>query len=330
MPQPSVLVTGATGFVGRALCPLLSARGLRVIAGMRTQGPHPCGASDARLLGDLARQPVLDGAFDGVDSVVHLAGRAHVIQRTRSSTGHRDQEHAFFAANTAATEQVASAAASAGVRRLIFISSIKVNGESTEGRRPFGPSDLPAPEDAYGRSKLAAEKVLQRIGAATGLEVVIIRPPLLHGPGVKGNIERLLRAIDRGLPLPLAAVQNQRSLLAQDNLCDLIERCLRHPAAAGETLLAADATPISTPDLIRALAAGLQRPARVFSLPPTALRAIGRFTRQQAAINRLIGSLEVDASRTCQRLDWRPQTTTESGLQETAAHYRAQVLRQLR
>nr|WP_275957799.1 NAD-dependent epimerase/dehydratase family protein [Rhabdochromatium marinum] len=311
------MVTGATGFVGCTLCPLLTERGLHVIAGRRTPGPLPPGAAAARQLGELAQPPsaaALAKALTGVDSVVHLAGRAHVMRDHAI-----DPEQVFFATNAQATEHLALAAARASVRRLIFISSIKVNGESTDGRAAFRASDPPAPQDAYGRSKLAAEQTLRRISADTGLEVVIIRPPLLHGPGVKGNLPRLLRLIDLGLPLPFAAIDNRRSLLANTNLCDLIAHCLHHPAAAGETFLAADTEALSTPDLIRLLAAGLHKSARLVPLPPAMLHGMATLTGQQAAIQRLTGSLLIDSRATDQRLGWTPGMTSEISLHQTAA-----------
>ena len=312
-----VLITGATGFVGRHLCPWLAGLGWRVAAGVRADGPLPDGASDVCHLGDLAQRPPLTEALRGIDSIVHLAGRAHVMHDQA-----HDPEQAFFAANTTATEHLASAAASAGVRRLVFISSIKVNGEHTTEGQPFRASDTPAPEDAYGRSKLAAEQTLHRIGATTGLEIVIIRPPLLHGPGVKGNLPRLMRLIDLGLPLPFAAIDNQRSLLAVANLCDLIAHCLHHPAASGATWLAADAD-LSTPALIRALASGLERPARLFPLPQVALQGLAWLSGQRATLARLTGSLQIDSLPLRQQLDWTPPLTAEVSLQQTAARYRA-------
>lgn len=295
-----MFITGATGFVGRTLCPLLAARGERVIAGLRLPGSWPAGVDEARLIGDLSRQPPLAEALVGVDAVVHLAGRAHVMRENCA-----DPEAAFQTANTSATIHLARAASAAGVRRLIFISSIKVNGERTDGRPAFCESDPPAPEDAYARSKLAAEQALHEITQASDskLELVILRPPLLHGPGVKGNLARLLRLIEWGVPLPLAGIENRRSLLAVTNLCDLIALCLHHPAAAGETFLVADAT-LSTPELIHQLAVGLKRPARLFPLPRAVLQGLARVTGQGAALERLTGSLEIDSRRVRERLGW--------------------------
>ncbi|MBK5968673.1 MULTISPECIES: NAD-dependent epimerase/dehydratase family protein [Thiorhodovibrio] len=317
----SVLVTGATGFVGNALCPYLSERGWTVIAGLRTAGVLPPGAVADRLLGDLAQAPRLAEALAGIDSIVHLAGRAHVMREHSNNP-----ERAFFAANVQATENLANAAVQAGVRRLVFISSIKVNGESTDGRPPFRASDTPSPEDAYGRSKLAAEQALQRIAGRTGLQVVIIRPPLLHGPGVKGNLLRLLRLIERGIPLPLGAIENQRSLLAVENLCDLINHCLHHPAASGETLLAADSSPLSTPELIDALASGMKKPARLLPIPVALLNALATISGRQATLQRLAGSLLIDTQQSCQRIAWTPPIETKTGLRQTAAWYLANRL----
>jgi nucleoside-diphosphate-sugar epimerase len=311
----SVLVTGATGFVGRALCLVLARRGKRVIAGLRAPGPQPAGAGQARVLGDLSRQPPLGEALAGVDAVVHLAGRAHVM---RDASAH--PEAAFQAVNTLASAHLARAARSAGVRRLVLLSTIKVNGECTDGRAPFCESDPPAPEDAYARSKLAAEQAAREIAQAPGsaLELVILRPPLLHGPGAKGNLARLLRLIALGLPLPLAGIDNRRSLLGVTNLCDLIGLCLDHPAAAGETFLVADAT-LSTPELIRQLAAGLQRPARLFALPMAVLQGLARITGQRAALERLTGSLEINSRWVHERLCWIPPESPTTSLRQMAA-----------
>jgi len=241
---------------------------------------------------------------------VHLAARAHQPPaRDAVAT-----EQAFVRDNVLATRHLFVAAARAGVKHFVLISSVKVHGESTTGRGPFVETDPPAPEDAYGRSKLAAEQTVRAIAAATGVAVTILRPPLLYGPGVKGNLRRLLEWIERGWPLPLAAAVNRRSLLANDALCGLIVRCLEHPAAAQDTFLAADGCDFSTPELIRILARGLGRPARLFAVPPAWLRVGARWLGHEAEARRLLDSLQIDASKARRLLDWQPPPDPAAGL----------------
>jgi len=252
-------------------------------------------------------------ALQGVDAVVHLAARAHVMQDSAA-----DPLAAYRGINVLATHALARAAAQAGVRRFVYVSSIKVNGESTGA--PFSELDVPQPQDAYGRSKWEAEQSLREIATTTRLPVVILRPPLIYGPGVKGNFLSLLRAIDRGLPLPLAAIRNRRSLLYVGNLADALVLCLEHEAAAGQTYLVADDT-VSTPDLVRQIAQALDRPARLVFVPPLLLRMAGAALGKSAAVARLLGSLEIDSSRIRRELGWLPRTGIAQGLGETARWY---------
>lgn len=309
-----ILVTGASGFVGKALCADLARRGERVVAAVRSPGTAPL-TSLERVVGDLAAMPDLGAALAGIDCVVHLAARAHVM-RDRDP----DPESAFRYANTVATRHLAGQAASAGVRRLVFLSSVKVNGESTAAQ-PFRETDEPAPQDAYGRSKHAAEDALREVAAGTGLEIVVIRPPLVYGPGVKANFSALMAAVAKGVPLPLASIENRRSLVGIWNLCDLIATCIRHPGAAGETFLVSDGQDLSTPDLIRALGHGLQRPARLFPVPPGLLRAAGSVVGRADRVERLVGSLQVDASKAMRRLAWQPPVAALEGIDRTARWY---------
>lgn len=311
--MPGVFVTGASGFVGQALCADLRRRGLYVVAGVRSAASAPPGAH--AVIGDLAELPDLRGVLTGMDCVVHLAARAHVLREREP-----DPEAAYRRSNVAATRHVAEQAARAGVRRMVLLSSVKVQGEATRGRA-LREQDPPAPVDAYGRSKLAAEEALRQVGAATGLETVVIRPPLIHGPGVKANFRSLLAAIERGLPLPFGSVDNRRSLVSLDNLCDLIACCIDHPAAGGETFLVSDGLDFSTPELIRSLAYALDRPARLLRVPPMLLRLAGRALGSGDRIERLIGSLQVDASKAARRLGWHPPLAAEEGLARTARAY---------
>jgi nucleoside-diphosphate-sugar epimerase len=315
LAEPTALVTGATGFVGSHLIPALLGAGWHVRAAMRSEAASLLAGVEPCVVGDLADHPDLRQALAGADAVIHLAGRAHVMRETAT-----DAEAAFHGANVDATRHLAEQAAAAGVRRFVFLSSIKVNGERTTDRL-FTEGDMPAPEDAYGRSKWAAEQALHEIAAAAGLEASIIRPPLVYGPGVKGNFPRLLRLVERGIPLPLAGVRNRRSLVGVWNLCDLIATAVRQPAAAGETFLVSDQHDLSTPELIRSIAAAMGRPARLFSFPTAVLRLAARGAGQGGAVERLVGSLQADSSKATRLLGWTPSVAVDEGLRRTVEWY---------
>jgi len=317
IPLPSVLVTGAGGFVGLRLCARLAAAGHAVKAAVRRDSTALAALAPAvRVVrvGDIGAETDWRAALDGVGMVVHLAARAHVMR-----DGASDPLAAYRRVNVAGSERLARAAAAAGVSRLIYLSSIKVNGEATFNA-PFRESDAPAPLDAYGRSKWEAEQALSRIAAETGLGVTVLRPPLIYGPGVKGNVARLLVWIDRGLPLPFASVVNRRSLIYLENLIDAILAVMLHPAP-GDTYLLRDAHDLSTPQLIRALARGLDKAPRLLAVPPSLLRLAGACTGQRDAVGRLLGSLQIDASRIAAELGWRPAHDPEQGLILTARAY---------
>lgn len=311
-----VLVSGASGFIGRALCDMLAARGLSVRAAVRTPSSMP---GDVRVVGEIDPNTEWRNALEGVDAVVHLAARVHVMREATA-----DPLAAFRTVNVAGTERLARECAVAHVRRLVFVSSIKVNGERTLGR-PFSEADPPAPEDPYGVSKLEAEQALQRVAAATGLEAAIVRPCLVYGPGVGGNLGRLLAAIEHGVPLPLASVDNRRSLIGLTNLCDLLTRCVTHPSAAGEIWLASDGEDLSTPELIRALAAGAGRPARLVPFPPRWLELAAGLAGARGVYERVCGSLQADSSKARRSLDWRPPLSAEEGLRQTGAWHRGRL-----
>jgi len=222
--------------------------------------------------------------------------------------------------NVLGTQGLARAAADAGVRRMIFLSSIKVNGEKTASK-PYSEQDPPRPQDAYGVSKWEAEQMLRAIAADSHMEAVVLRPPLLYGPGVKGNFLGLMRVIDRGLPLPLASIHNRRSLLYIGSLIDAIMLCLNNPMAAGKTYLLADSEGVSTPDLIRGIASALRKPARLLPFPPALLKFAGALAGKTESVSRLLGSLQIDASSIRRELNWQPCADMARGLAETARWY---------
>lgn len=320
-----VLVTGASGFIGRALCHMFASSGVQVRAAVRRPESSPApreqsatgqGAVEKTVVGDLGPATDWTEALRGVEVVVHLAARVHVLRETAA-----DPLEAFRVPNVLGTEHLARSCSEAGVRRLVYLSSVKVHGESTHGRA-FTEADPPAPEDAYAKSKAESERVLWDISGDTGLEAVVIRPCLVYGPGVGGNVRLLLRVLSRGIPLPLASVHNRRSLIGLENLCDLLARCVDHEAAVGETFLASDGLDLSTPELIRGLSAGLGRPARLVPVPLPLLQLAAGLTGLAAALQRLCGSLQVDSSKARRVLAWSPPVSPQLGLRSTAEWYR--------
>ena len=307
-----ILVTGASGFIGSALVPTLNAAGCatrRAVRRLPEQHPRD---GETAAVGDVDGATDWAGALRGIETVVHLVARTHVLRETAS-----DPLAACRRVNVDGTRRLATQAAAAGVRRLVFLSSIKVNGERTFAR-PYTEDDTPRPEDAYGTTKWEAEQTLRAIERETGLQVVILRPPLVYGPGVKGNFLRLMKLVSRGWPLPLASVRNRRSLVYVGNLVDAIRACVKTPAAAGRTYLVSDGHDLSTPDLIRALAKCLGVAPRLYPFPPSLLTlgAIMLAKREEAA--RVLGSLQVEGSRVGKELGWQPPHTTEEGLLEAA------------
>lgn len=305
-----ILVTGAGGFIGTALCPALAARGHAVLAGLRRDTLVE--SAEPVVLGDLGPATDWAAVLCGVDIVIHLAQRAHA-----------GPDPALLAAEPETVAALARAVGMAGTRRLVLVSSVKVMGEATAPGRAFRPDDEPQPEDAYGRAKLAGERAARTAAMEAGIELVVIRPPLVYGPGVKANFAALVRLAASGLPLPFAALGNRRSFIFRDNLVDLLTVAAIHPNAAGMTLLARDDRDFSTPELIRILAAGLGREARLFPAPPALFAALRPLPAIGPRLARLTGSLQVDDSATRLALAWAPPVPAESALRETARAFAA-------
>jgi nucleoside-diphosphate-sugar epimerase len=303
-----ILVTGAAGFIGSALCRGLAERGHQPVAGLRHPAPPPSTAEGV-LLGDITPDRDWSRALRGVriDIVVHLAQRAH-------STA----DPAALAPEPAAAAALARAAARAGARRFVYLSSIVAMGAATAPGRPFQAGDEPRPESAYGRSKLATEAALAEAARDTAIELAIIRPPLVYGPGVRANFRALLGLIARGVPLPFAAIDNRRSFIHADNLTALIALSALHPAAAGQVLLASDGLDLSTPALIRLLARGLGRPARLFAVPEPAFALLRQLPSVGPRLASLTLSLQIDDSATGAALRWTPPIAAADGLTATA------------
>ncbi|WP_458982598.1 NAD-dependent epimerase/dehydratase family protein [Pseudomonas borbori] len=314
-----VLVTGASGFVGRALLQrLLALDWIDAVAGLRKTGALieyelPC---ERRVLGDLAVAAVNSDALQGVDVLVHTAARVHVMDDAAT-----DPLAVFRAVNVEGMLRLATAAAEAGVKRFVLISSVKVNGEETPPGHVFTAADQPCPSDAYGRSKWEAEQALQALCEATDMRWVIIRPTLVYGPGVRANFHRLMGGLAHGLPLPLGALNNRRSLVALDNLLDLLLICLVHPAAVNQIFMVSDGDDWSVAELARYLARALQSPARLLPVPRSWLRSGLQLSGCGSVAQRLCGELCVDIEKTKTLLGWQPAHAVANALSVTAEDF---------
>jgi nucleoside-diphosphate-sugar epimerase len=306
-----LLVTGAAGFVGRAVCFEALARGIRVRGISRSQIDLPNGVEKV-VLGDIDGSTDWGEVLSGCISVVHLAARVHVSHEAIT-----DPLSAYRLVNVLGTLRLARQAAERGVRRFVYISSIGVNGAST-GYKPFNSEDEARPHSPYAQSKYEAELELQALASATGMEVVIIRPPLIYGPDAPGNFGSLMRWLHTGMPLPLGAINNRRSLVALDNLVDLILTCVHHPAAANQIFLVSDGEDVSTTELLRRMGQAMQRPVRLIPVAAGWLEQAAALLGKRDMAQRLCGSLQVDMVKTRQLLGWSPPSTLDQGLKKAA------------
>lgn len=308
--SPRALISGATGFVGHALCSTLKSKGWGVRRAVRSGN-----IAEDFVIPNVGPDADWDRAVEGIECVVHLAARTHILHDEST-----DPMRAYRDINVAGTINLAKTAIKHGVRRFIFLSSIKVNGEFTP-KQPFTERDIPQPSDAYGISKHEAEQALWQIAKETGLAVTILRPPLVYGPGVKANFLRLMHLVARRRPLPLASIENRRSLIYLGNLVDAIITCMEHPAASGKTYLVSDSEAVSTPELIRQIGDALERKPRLLPVPAPLLKLGATLLGRKAEWERLSSSLQIDSSRIRSDLNWQPPFTMAQGLTETAQWY---------
>ena len=298
-----ILVTGSTGFIGRQLCRELQVRDIEFRATSRSAENFTI---NDFVSCDLENDPDLSSLLSGCNAVIHLAGRAHVVKD--------DSSHLYQRANEFVTRRLAEAAKASGVRRFVFISSIKVNGESSPNNAPFTALDIPNPQDSYGRSKLAAENALKEVCQGSNMDFVIIRPTLVYGKGVKANFQTLIKLVNTGLPLPFASITNRRSMIGINNLIDLIILAAISKKSSNQTFLASDDFDISTPDLLRLISISLDRQNRIFKFPIWLLRLIAVVTGNKTSFEKLTGSLVVDITSTKHILSWTPQHDLQSEL----------------
>ena len=302
----NICVTGADGFIGKSLCKYLIESDRSVKGFVRTLTPSMSNDKIEYVkIGDLGSKINLKNHLAGYDCIVHCAGKAH-------SMNEKNDQDVYHLVNALGTKHLAEQAAEAGVKRLVFLSSVKVNGENTNDIKIFSNKDIPNPQDAYSISKFEAEKFLWEISNSSNLEVVVIRLPLVYGYGAKGNMRQLMKLINLGIPLPLSLIKNQRSLIGIDNLVDVLSRCIDHVEAKGKVFLVSDYKDLSTPELISLMATAMGRSARLFPFPISLLKFFGFIFGKQNQIDRLLGSLQVDVSDTIDKLNWKPPLSTEN------------------
>ena len=313
-----ILITGATGFIGNALLHhlLITKMPTEIVAAVREDlEQFPKGVC-VKKIGDITPDTDWSDALLGAEVVIHLAARVHVMEDTYNSP---IQEYRRI--NVDGTLNLARQSAALGLKRFIFISSIKVNGELSFPGKPFTANDIAAPLDAYGISKMEAERGLKEVAKSTGMEIVIIRPPLVYGVGVKANFSTMLKWLNLGIPLPLGSIHNQRSFVSLDNLVDLISICLCHPAAANQTFLVSDGDDVSTSDLLRRIGKSIDRPVRLISIPSSWLLFLASILGKRAVAQRLCGSLQVDIEKTRRILGWSPIITLDQGLKKMSEDF---------
>ena len=301
------LVTGASGFIGNNLISKSKKQRLEFV--VTSTNKRAIGTPELLLHPKRGFEANWIKVLNGCDYVVHLAARVHVVQDTSANPLAEYQR-----VNTEGTLSLARQAAAVGVRRFIYLSTIGVNGNSTDSRKPFTPNDLPFPHDCYSISKFEAEVGIRDIAKLTGMEVVIIRSPLVYGTNAPGNFGKLTRVVAKGVPLPLASIDNRRSFVGIDNLINFIVTCLEHPSAANETFFVSDGEDLSTPDLIRRMARAMNRPARLFSVPPRLLSISAALLGKRDILRSLCGSLQVDISKSHDLLGWKPRVSVDEGL----------------
>ena len=309
-----VLVTGASGFIGRELCAALARAGYIVRAALRNGSSSTDQFAEHVVVGDVNAATEWEAALRDVAVVIHAAARAHVRSDAAS------ESDLLFETNARGTQRLALAAKSSGIRQLIYLSSVKVNGEETFGR-PFSASDEPAPRDPYGASKGLGERHVLEAAAGSNMRIAIVRPPLVYGSGVKANFLRLLRWVDKQRPLPFGAIHNERSLVSVWNLCDFLIHLLSVSNAQKRVWMVSDGEDISTPDLMRLIGACMHRRMWIFPVPAGLLRALGRMAGRGAEVDRLCGSLVVDIEESCSELSWKPPVALNEGIARTVDWY---------
>jgi nucleoside-diphosphate-sugar epimerase len=308
-----IAITGANGFIGKSLCKTFSKLNRPFVRIVRSENSlKTLNGINTIFVGDINSNTNLSQSLEDCEVIIHCAGKAHVMDN-------KDNLYDYYKVNTEGTKNLAEQATQAGVKRLVFLSSIKVNGENTDkiniGKK-FYYKDMPDPQDVYARSKLEAEKALWEISSRTGLEVVVVRLPLVYGYGAKGNLSRLIKLIKLGIPLPLSIIKNKRSMIGIDNLINLLIRCIDHPKANGKTFLASDGEDLSTPQLIKLIGSSMGRKAYLFPVPLFLLKILGSIFGKQKEIIRLTESLRIDNNYVKEILDWRPPLSIEESIRK--------------
>lgn len=311
-----ILVTGASGFIGRHLCLTLARAGYSVRAAIRDMRSDAFD-DDIELvtIGNIGPDTNWEKVLEGVDCVIHLAARVHILKDNAP-----DPLFEFLQVNLHGTMSLVRQSLGSGVKKFIYLSSIGVNGPCTVNAA-FRPDDIPSPVDPYSMSKYQAEKYLLEVARGNDIDIVVLRPPLVYGSGCPGNFNRLMRIVDRGLPLPLASINNVRHMISLVNLCDLLAHIIISRKSAGQVFLASDGVGLSTPGLIRRIAFYMGKPARLFPVPPSILKIAGALTGQSATISRLCDSLEIDMSKTVEYLSWSPPQFPDDGIRDAVEQY---------